>query len=191
MFEQLIALDRAVFFFINHTLANGLFDRIFPLITHGRFWIVPAVVAAVVFWKQGKTRAAVVLLLALGLLAISDPLSSRLIKSVFHRTRPCDPLSGLEGVRCLIGIRRSWSFPSSHAVNSFALLSFFGFLYPRCSVIATGSVIAVLVGFSRVYVGVHYPADILGGALMGTALGLGYAALARSLVLKRMKSKPC
>jgi len=191
MFDPLLACDRAVFFFINRDLANGLFDRIFPIITTGKYWIAPAILAAIVYIGRGRRRAVAAVLLALLMIAITDPLFYRIVKPAAGRFRPCDPRSGLTGVRCLIGMRTSGSFPSSHAVNTTALVAFFAFLYPRRRVIAAGAVLALLVGFSRVYVGVHYPGDVLGGAILGILAGLGSAALGRSVVLNRMKERPC
>ncbi|MFH0921876.1 MAG: phosphatase PAP2 family protein [Fibrobacterota bacterium] len=190
MLEHLFALDRALFFLIHRGLANRFFDLIFPVITNGVFWIAPAILGAALFWKQDPRRAPRVLLLALLLITVTDPLSSRAIKSQFKRFRPCDPRAGLENVHSLIGTRTSPSFPSSHAVNSFALASFFAFLYPRRRVITTGAIIAALVGFSRVYVGVHFPGDVAAGALMGVGLGLGFAVLAKKTVLRRIEAQP-
>lgn len=189
--NHLIALDRAAFHFFNQDIVNGLFDRLFPVITNGRFWIAPAILGGLFYWRSQKTRVLLILLLAIALVGVTDLLTERLIKPFFHRLRPCDPRAGLDSVRCLIGIRRSWSFPSSHAVNSFALVSFFALLYPRRWVILIGLGIAGLVSFSRVYVGVHYPADIAFGALLGSALGLGLARALRRRVFARKEADAC
>jgi undecaprenyl-diphosphatase len=101
------------------------------------------------------------------------------LKAAFDRERPLlryaepDPL---------VGVPDSGSFPSGHAATSFAGATILSFAFPRLAPILL--VLAAAVGFARVYVGVHYPLDILGGALLGAAI----AAAARYLVRRRARS---
>ncbi|MCS6950105.1 MAG: phosphatase PAP2 family protein, partial [bacterium] len=83
--------------------------------------------------------------------------------------RPCE---ALEGVRAIDGCRASASFPSSHAVNNFAAATLFALFYRRwVAWLAFG--LAVLVSYSRIYLGLHYPSDVLGGAAIGVACAFG------------------
>jgi undecaprenyl-diphosphatase len=116
-------------------------------------------------WKGGAKGRKFVVLMILTIL-ISDQLSSSLIKPLVDRTRPC---FSLEGVKLLITIGPGKSFPSSHAVNNFAAATVISYFYKEYKAVLF--TIAGLVAFSRVYVGVHYPLDVLAGAAIGMIVG--------------------
>jgi undecaprenyl-diphosphatase len=135
-------------------------------------------------WKGGKQgRIAVVALIA-GI-AFSDQLNSSFAKFILERPRPCHVL---QGIHLLVSCGGGYSFPSSHAVNNFCgavVLSHF-------SEKATPWVFsfALIVSFSRIYVGVHYPSDVLGGAIVGTFCGvfvIAVVAWCQRLLAARMK----
>jgi undecaprenyl-diphosphatase len=184
MLHTLLALDRSLFLLINNGLTNGVLDAFFTAVTNGKFWILPGVLAALVYLKAGKKRALLVLLLAAATVALSDPVCARIIKPLFHRLRPCNPLDLVEGGRFLLGYKTSFSFPSSHAMNMFGQATLFSFFYPRLC--PWFFLFAAIIGFSRIYVGVHYPLDVLGGAAFGTLCGaLVYGAYRLALFLRR------
>jgi undecaprenyl-diphosphatase len=121
------------------------------------------------------------------ILTMSDQLSSHVIKPWVGRIRPCFVV---EGVRLLIRQSRSFSFPSSHASNMAAMAVLFSVKYPRYKIAFIA--LAALVAYSRIYVGVHYPADILGGALLGTfcaAIVLLIEGRIRVILRRRKSSK--
>jgi membrane-associated phospholipid phosphatase len=93
----------------------------------------------------------------------------------------------LDGVRLLVGCSDSFSFPSGHATNAFALAAFFATYYRRRAVLLF--VMAALVGYSRIYVGVHYPLDVLGGAFLGVTFGLAVGVSSRKLVRRWLKKR--
>ncbi len=113
--------------------------------------------------KRGRLVAGVAVLALL----FSDQLNSHLLKPFFSRVRPCHTLSG---VHLLVGCSKSYSLPSSHAANCFSMATLFYLEYKRVALPAI--VIALLVSYSRVYVGVHYPLDVLIGALVGGICGV-------------------
>ena len=157
---SLSEIDSYIFFHINISFSNDLFDVLMPFITNKAYLIfLPFFI-----WMLCKERkkALVILGIALTSLLIADWFANEL-KLYFERLRPC---SELDNVRLLVGCGRSFSFPSNHAVNAFAFATPF-YLMTRSRVRAAFFIIALLVGFSRVYVGVHYPSDVIAGALFG------------------------
>ncbi len=93
---------------------------------------------------------------------------ANILKHYFERVRPCNELSN---IRLLVGCGKSFSMPSNHATNVFAFtIPFFIMLKNRLRYILI--TIAGIVGFSRIYVGVHYPSDVVVGALVGSGLSL-------------------
>jgi undecaprenyl-diphosphatase len=170
MSEFLYAADCRIFYFINQTLSNGFFDLIMPFLTDlnrmlaGKILFVAAGIAMLIW--GGRTGRIVVVVLILAV-ALSDQFSSFVIKPLVDRLRPCRVL---EGVRLLVDCGSGRSFPSSHAVNMFAAAAVLAFGYPRLRWAFYS--FAAVIAFSRVYVGVHYPSDIAGGACIGLLIGL-------------------
>ena len=167
--ESIVSLDTLLFIFFNQTIANAVFDFIFPIATNGLFWIAPAVLAALLFIRSQKKKAIIVLCLALLTVGVSDPVCNRIIKPAVHRLRPCNPQVHIDQARLLLGRKTSDSFPSSHAMNIFAQAVLFSFFYRKRAV--WFFLFAAFIGFSRIYVGVHYPFDVLAGAVFGSCVG--------------------
>ncbi len=92
------------------------------------------------------------------------------MKEFFERARPCNALSD---VLTPLGCTGSYSFPSNHAINNFAAAAFFSKLFPKYKIILFVS--ASLVAISRVYLGLHYPSDIIAGAAIGMIFGYIFA----------------
>jgi undecaprenyl-diphosphatase len=165
MSEFLYSIDKAVFFFINHTLANPVLDVVMPFITDLNKHLI-VIILVIILWlwlmiKGGRTGRTAGILLVLTV-ACTDQLSSTIVKHLVHRLRPCHVLAG---VRLLVGCGSGYSFPSSHAVNNFGGATILSHFYRKYK--WGWFSFATLVALSRPYVGVHYPSDIVGGAIIG------------------------
>jgi len=171
----LSALDARIFHLINRSLQNPLFDLVMPILSNKRYFLLPALVVVLMLLVWGGRRMWIVVAVAVAALALSD-VGTNLIKAALHRTRPCHVIPD---VHLLAGCTRSFSLPSNHASNMFALaaVGWLGFRRWRWAL----ALLAAGVAYSRVYLGVHYPADVLAGAVWGGALGWGLTALAARL----------
>lgn len=176
LLERLNALDRKLFFLINEVLRNPLFDWLMPFVTGARHFAVPLLLLSLALLIWGGRKGRSILLSALILVILADA-SAGVLKGLFERPRPCQALTQ---VSLLVGCSSSFSLPSNHAVNAFALATLFAFYYRKLAFPLFA--MAVLVGYSRVYVGVHYPLDVLMGALWGTTLALAFVHLSRRLL---------
>ena len=180
MIEFLYSIDKAVFLFFNRTVANPFFDLIMPYITNTDHWRIPFGLAWLALMIFGGKKGRIAGLLAVILLTLSDHVSSAVIKPLVHRLRPCFVLE-LEGLcRLLISQPRSPSFPSSHATNNTAIAMFFVMKYGKRKwslPLVLVVLFAVLSTYSRVYVGVHFPSDLLGGAILGTLCAIALLQL--------------
>lgn len=163
-------LDAAVFRFVNGSLQNPVLDVFMPFITnlnrHTSVLVIVGVLLILLFVKGGNKGRFAVLVLAFGIL-FSDQLNSSVAKFILERPRPCHVLPH---VHLLVGCGSGYSFPSSHAVNTFCGAVILAFFFPQAA--AWLYTFAGVVSFSRVYVGVHYPADVIGGAVIGICCGL-------------------
>jgi undecaprenyl-diphosphatase len=117
--------------------------------------------------------------LALVLSAGVDSLVS-FIKPFFARLRPSDPSLGLDAV-LRISPQGGFSFPSGHAADAFFIAAFIGYFFPRARWPLV--IVAFLTAYSRVYCGVHFPVDIVGGALLGAVLAILSALAVEKLYL--------
>lgn len=171
--NDLINIDVDVFLFLNG-IHSPFFDVVFHWITSRVLWLpFYSFLLYLIVKKWGKKTLIIGLFVGLFFL-LGDRISVMFFKDVFERLRPChNPnIAGL--VHLVDGCGGQYGFVSSHATNSFALAIFTGLLLRKTyKYILIGMLLwAALVSYSRIYVGVHYPGDILGGAILGTIVGL-------------------
>lgn len=132
----------------------------------GPWKVVFFVLVGALFLTQRARGVLGLVVLALTL-AVSDQLSSKVIKPIVKRPRPSVVLGDSHP---LFGVRHSFAFPSVHAVNFAAAVPIVATVIPAAAIPA--AVLASLVCFSRVYVGDHWPSDVLAGILLGLGLGM-------------------
>lgn len=162
--------DTLIFYFINRDLRNGLFDAFMPFITSNAWmFFLPLFLWLFV---RGKRHAFIALIIALASLGLAD-WGANSLKHLFERPRPCNIL---DGINLLAGCSRSFSMPSNHASNAFAVAMPFLILF-RTRLRYLFLAVAATVAFSRVYVGVHYPSDVIVGAITGSMAAMFVIAL--------------
>jgi len=184
MLEPILALDRHLLVAINQAHAPWL-DAIMVFASNRTVWF-PAY-AGLIVWLiyRFRQRGALVLPLVITAVALADSITSRLFKPYFARPRPCHDAVVAPLLRLPDGCGGQFGFLSSHAANSVALAVFLCFLLPKrqFSWLKFGVVIwASLLSYSRMYLGAHYPTDVVGGAAVGALLGWGAAWLYKRLV---------
>ncbi len=172
---DLIGSDYWLFSKINQQWTNSFFDSLFLVIREGEFWtpfyLFLLVFAAINFSKKGWWWMLAFILTV----SLSDIVSSHIIKEIIFRPRPCnDPYTRFIASYCPI----SSSFTSSHACNHFAMATFIFFTLGH-----TGKwwrlvfLWAASISYAQIYVGVHYPSDVVCGAIVGALLGFYMARL--------------
>ena len=163
MFSFLNSTDILLLKLFNRSFANPLFDFVFPFITDSSNWFLPLIVFYFYLFRDDWKRALKVFLITVLCLALTDAVAAQIIKPVVGRIRPSHEL--VDMIRLLVGRGGKYSFPSNHAANSMAFAIITCFFYPQMR--RWLFIIPILVGFSRVYVGVHYPSDVIAGAFFG------------------------
>jgi undecaprenyl-diphosphatase len=173
MLEQLIQFDQNLFFTINHGLSNSFFDWLMPALRNRFFW-TPLYLFIIIFSIRNYGKQGWIMILFLGLtFGCTDFISSSLIKPTVQRLRPCNDPEIKSDVKNLIDCGSGYSFPSSHASNHFGLAVFLIVLFfsKWKLILPIGLLWAASISFAQVYVGVHYPIDILAGAMLGGMIG--------------------
>lgn len=169
----ILSYDESLFFLINDHLQNGVLDAIMPWWRDKKTWF-PLYLIILLFSVIKFRWKGLILVLAIGLsTGLSDLVSSKLMKPGFERVRPCNDAELKDQVRLIVGCGKAYSFTSSHAANHFAIATCIaltlGLLYPWLR--WPFYLWAASISFGQVYVGVHYPSDVLVGGLIGWIIG--------------------
>ena len=182
--NTLQALDRQLLLAVNRAHTPVL-DAVMLFASNRLVWF-PAY-ALLIGWLIYHFRRRAMLLLPLVLAAVgfADSITSRLFKPYFARLRPCHDDTLAPVLHLPDGCGGQFGFLSSHAANSVALAVFLALVLPagRFRGLKIGVMLwASLLSYSRIYLGAHYPADVLGGAAVGALLGGAAASIFNKLV---------
>ncbi len=174
IFQHIKDIDQAIFYQVNGIWHHPVLDSILPWTRHSNNWIplYLGLLGWMVYqlgWKTWKW-----FLFALLNVGLTDQVSSSIFKPLFHRLRPCNDPALLGKTRLLLDhCSGGFSFTSSHAANHFGLAMFIFITWGTAQQKITKYffVWAGVIAYAQMYVGVHYPLDILGGTIIGLLAG--------------------
>ena len=173
--EELKAWDQWLFMKLNSQWTSPLLDNTLPFLRDSVFWVPLYLFLLVFVLVNFKQKAWWWIAMFVCNVALTDIISSRVFKNGFQRLRPCSDPEFVMQVRLLLqNCAGGYSFTSSHAANHFGIATFFYFTFRHIigRWASIGFVWATFICYAQIYVGVHYPLDILGGALIGICFGL-------------------
>ena len=176
MWQFLEQIDIDIFYFINQECRNAFFDLIMPVASKLKYFIVPIVVCWLFLITRKNLKYRMIAVMILIMIGIADLTNYRIIKPIINRPRPYHSISEVHRnvsstwqVTPILPKKiygKSRSFPSSHAVNMFAAAFFLSYYFR--SLIPFVYFLAFIISLSRIYVGEHFPFDVIAGSLLGT-----------------------
>lgn len=173
MIDQIAQWDTDVFIFLN-SLGTSTWDPFWMAYTSKFNWIPLYAILLYLIFKQMQLKAFLTTIVVVTLMILVTDQTTNLFKNGFHRLRPCHLAELIDGMRLVKSYcGGQYGFFSGHASNTMAAAVFIGltlkkrfkFLFPILIVWA------IMMGYSRIYIGVHYPLDVLLGMLFGILLG--------------------
>lgn len=166
------SFDTELLLYINQC-NNALLDGVMVKFSDTLTWLLLLLVVVFVVLRDRPVKEALCILLGIGLcVLLADQISSSLIKPWVARFRPTHDPEIMFMVRHITGRGGLYGFVSSHAANTFAIATFLSLVFRHLPTTVSLLVWASIVGFSRIYLGVHYPLDVLCGGALGVAVGL-------------------
>ncbi len=176
--QKIEELDKWLFIQINSHWVNPFFDAVMPFIRNPLCWVPLYLFIFLFVLLNYKTKGIWWMVVFLSTIALTDMTGTYLFKHTIERLRPCaDPDLAFQ-VRLLLNHCAGYSFISNHAANHFGMATFFFFTLRH--ILKNWKWVpyiwATIIVYSQVYVGLHYPSDVIGGALLGFLFGFASAA---------------
>jgi undecaprenyl-diphosphatase len=179
MLEELIKIDHQIFYAINTGCSNLFFDWLMPILRNKMVWI-PLYIFIIAFAiKSYKLKGLYLILFFAAAVGIADFGSASILKPMVDRVRPCNDVTIQSQVISRVPCGSGKSFPSSHATDHFAIALFLIVIFAKKwkFVLPTALIWAAAISFAQVYVGVHFPIDVICGAIFGSIIGFLIAKL--------------
>ena len=186
--QRLVDIDKQLMLALNGS--DSLYmDGVMRVYSSTMVWVPVALVLFFVILKNNTPRVSVLTILTIAFAILAcDQMSSHLIKPLVGRLRPCNDPTIMDLIDTVNGYRSSgYSFTSSHACNSFGIFAIISLIIKNRALSLSLLLWAVINCFSRIYLGVHFPGDILCGALLGATIG-GVVYLIYNFVRKKIEN---
>ena len=168
-----------------HKNHNTFLDYLMPAITSSDNWTIPIILLILFLGFRCGKKGRIALVIIVICLGTTDALCAQVLKPFFQRLRPSH--LSIEGLNLLVGKGGKWSMPSNHAANIFALSTILSYFYERFKFPLY--LFLVVIAISRVYVGVHYPSDILIGSFVGYLIGWTTISMWVILKIRELKRR--
>ena len=188
MIDFLTRIDTELFLFLNGLHVYWL-DPVMTFISGKITWAPFYIVLLFLVIKNYKKQSIIIIIGIILLIVCSDQISSSIFKPIFERPRPCHN----EAIKDLVYLPNghcggAYGFISSHACNTFALATFLTLLLKKYykKIAYVMFIWATLVAYSRIYMGVHYPGDVIAGAAVGAIIGVIIAKVADKIINRKV-----
>jgi membrane-associated phospholipid phosphatase len=174
LWKMLIQWDHSLFKIMNSGLANPIFDAVMPFLRNSYYWIPLYIFLMAFVTINFKLKGLWWIVFFLVTVALCDSVGTHVFKYGFMRIRPCNNPEFTSYIRLLVPCPSGYGFTSNHAANHFGMATFIFITFRRF--LKSWALLAFLwaggIAFAQVYVGVHYPSDIIFGSLLGLLFGL-------------------
>ena len=183
MLDFFQSVDMNLIKWIHQYFSNTLLDITMPFITNKKNWMFPIIVLIFLLGFFSGPKGKIALAVLIISLSFTDAICAQILKPFFERIRPSH--LNLEGINLLISKGGKWSMPSNHAANMFSLAIVLSYFYKKYKPLLF--VLAIIISFSRVYVGVHFPGDVIVGGLIGFFISTSFLILWGKIKLHEIK----
>jgi len=183
MLDFFQSVDMNMIKWIHQYFSNPLFDIFMPIITNKKNWTLPIIVLIFLLGFFSGPRGKIALTVLIISLSFTDAICAQILKPFFERIRPSH--LNLEEVNLLTSKGGKWSMPSNHAANMFSLAIVLSYFYKKYKPLLF--LLAILISFSRVYVGVHFPGDVIVGGFIGVFISSIFLILWGKIKLNEIK----